>query len=127
MKNYLHIPLAIALIVLGIWGCIANRPVLMSDRFPEEEWTSVTCNGTQLDPEEVKAMMEDTVLIHRTAFTGFSGAPLRLLIQSGTTTYLAELGEDGSIVLGRLDDLDKTKTFWLDADSSLYQKLAPAP
>lgn len=129
MKKYFHIPLALALILLGIWGCSHNRVRSLANCLPKGEWVSVACREQDLDmtPAELQELMADTIVSHRTRLSGFGRGRLTLAIEAGNGAYLVEIGEDGMISIADYNRLDKPRTFWYDAGGSLYRTLTGDP
>lgn len=127
MKHDWHIPLAIGLILLGIWGCFVNSPRFLSDCLPEGQWESVTCREQVLSTQEIQALMEGTVVSHRAAWQDFDEPYLPLLIQIDGATHLVELSGDGRIAVADPSHPEKTRTFWQDAGGELYQTLSGTP
>lgn len=128
MKKYLHIPLAIALILLGIWGCFVNCPRILTDCLPEGQWDSVVCREQTLSltTETVKSIMEDTVVSHLAKSKGPDDSDLTLLVKINGTTHLMELDSDGGIAIAELSNLEKTRTCWQDTGGKLFEKLSPS-
>lgn len=130
MKKYLHIPIAIALILVGIWGCTLNRPRPLLTCFPTDDWTTahmVPDEGTDgtlaIAPEALKEAMDVIDVRPRSHFSGWSCETIFLHIQAESTAFSVEIGENGDISIAELSNPDGSATYWSAEDAVLYEAL----
>lgn len=125
MKKYIHIPIALLLIAIGIWGCTVTRTRTLASCLPEGPWASVSCQEQNLSigPDRLHKLMADTVVTHIPEFQDFGDGILTLLIRTDGAAYLVEMGDNGNIALSDCRQPEKTRTFWHDAEASLYTRL----
>lgn len=133
MKKYLHIPLALLLIVLGIWGCTMNRPRPLISCFPSDDWTAVSAErilpgegsagALDITPEQLKEAMAGISVRPRSSFHSWIYDTVFLHIQAQDTTLSLKIGENGDITIAQLPDEEDTRTCWRAEDGSLYEAL----
>lgn len=133
MKKYLHIPIAILLIAIGIWGCTLNRPRPLLACFPTDDWTAVSGSHMMpggdsddvldIDPEELKELMHTVDVRPRSSFGRWTCETVSLHLAAEETTLSVEIGQDGCITIAEPDNPEKTRTFWRAENADLYQTL----
>lgn len=133
MKKYLHIPIAILLIAIGIWGCSTRRARPILTCFPSAEFTSVSASrvfpgegfGTDLavTPEQLFEAMDGATVRPRSSFMGWTSETIFMHVFAGGEGFYVEIGEDGNIIIAELSNLDESKTYWRAVDSELYDTL----
>lgn len=123
MRNSIRNIFAVVLILLGIVTYRHDRPRTLTECFPEGIWESCSSREIQMDmtPEQLKGELADIIVFRRGKFSGFDCASVSVHIRVEGVTYLAEIGEDGSIAIARQDDRDKT--YWQDVDGEAFRLL----
>lgn len=133
MKKYLHIPIALLLIAIGIWGCTLNRPRPLLTCFPRSDWQNIQGDhhlpgqgpdgALKITPEELKAAMDGIDVRPLSHFSGWTCETVLMHISTGETTLSVEIGENGDITIAELNDLEGTRTCWRAENAALYEVL----
>lgn len=133
MKKYLHIPIAILLIAVGVWGCTLHRSRPLITCFPTDDWTAVSGShmlpgeGSDgeltITPEELKEAIASVSVRPRSEFSGWSCETVFMHLAAEGKTLSAEIGADGCITIAQLSDLEGTRTYWRAEDGALYESL----
>lgn len=133
MKKYLHIPIALLLIAVGIWGCTLHRSRPLITCFPTDDWTAVSAvqmlpgEGEEIrlaiTPEQLKEAVDDVSVRPRTDFSGWTCPTVFLHLAAEDTVLSVEIGEDGCVTIAALQDPEGTRTCWRAGDGALYESL----
>lgn len=133
MRKYLHIPIALLLIAIGIWGCTLHRSRPLITCFPTDDWTAVSGSYMQpgesksvslsITPEELKAAMDNVCVRPRSEFSGWTCEKIFLHLAAEGMTLSVEIGADGCVTIAQLSDLEGTRTHWCAEDAALYENL----
>lgn len=128
MKKYLHIPIALLLIFLGIWGCTLHRSRPLLACFPTDDWTAVS--GTQrpdtsviITPDQLKEAVDGVSVRPCRKFSLWDCETVFLQIQAEDRTVCAEIGANGGISIWELGDPEGARTCWRAEDAVLYETL----